>query len=66
MISYSVHADFIAAIKRYQIFVDLRSLLREKVNGVYALKVVVEDPRAMNKFVYGLGNLTVSFAEGSD
>jgi len=57
MIPYTVHADYIAAIKRYQIFSDLVRLMKEEINGDYKLKVHVEDPRAVKPFVKDLGVL---------
>lgn len=66
MIPYSVHADFIPSIKRYQIFVDLRFLMQfYHVNGDYNLHVHVEDTRALAPFDFKLGTLHVDFSEGT-
>jgi len=54
---YTVHSDFIPAIKRFQIFSDLTLLMKEQINGDYSLKVHVEDPRAVKPFVKDLGIL---------
>ena len=48
---YTVHADYIPAIKRFQIFSDLKLLMKEQINGDYALRAHVEDPRAVKPFV---------------
>lgn len=65
MMAYSVHADFIPSIKRYQIFVDLRFLMREKINGNYDLHLRVEDPRAINPFMFRMGLLNINFHDGT-
>ena len=52
---YTVHADYIPSIKRYQIFSDLKLLMKEQINGDYALRAHVEDPRSLRSFVKDLG-----------
>jgi hypothetical protein len=37
MIPYTVQADYLKAIQRYQVGTDLRFLMKEKVNGDYKL-----------------------------
>lgn len=63
-IPYSIHADYIESIKRYQIDASLQYLISDKINGDYNLKIVVEDPRAINSYTKDLGTLQVNFNEG--
>lgn len=65
LLPYTVHSDYIPAIKRYQIYSDLKLLMKEQINGDYSLKVHVEDPRAAKPFVKDLGTFQVNFNEGS-
>lgn len=65
LLPYTVHADFIPSIKRYQVFSDLKLLMKEQINGDYSLKVHVEDPRAAKPFVKDLGTFQINFNEGS-
>ena len=62
---YTVHADYIPAIKRFQVFADLKLLMKEQINGDYALRAHVEDQRAVKPFVKDLGILQINFNEGS-
>lgn len=41
-------------------------MIQDKINGDYNLKIVVEDPRAINRFSKDLGTLQVNFNEGSN
>jgi hypothetical protein len=47
---YTIHADYLKSIKRYQIDADLKYIMTEKVNGDYQLSVISEDPRAQAKY----------------
>lgn len=62
---YSLHADYLENIKRYQIDADLKYTMSDKVNGIYKVSVVAEDPRTSESFTQVLGNLHINFNEGS-
>lgn len=61
---YSIHADFIPEIKRYQVFANLNNLLTHKINGEYKMTLHIEDPR-IESYTKDLGSLTIDFNEGS-
>ena len=44
-VAYSVHADYIPEIQRYQVFANLNNLLTHKINGEYTMTPHIEDPR---------------------
>jgi len=64
-IAYSVHADYISQLKRYQVYANLMNLMPQRVNGDYEVVLHVEDPRAEASFTKSLGKLNVDFNEGS-
>lgn len=63
---YTVHADYIKSIQRYQIDFDLRYLIKEMINGDYKMVVHIDDPRALKPFKFDLGVLYVNFNEGTN
>lgn len=62
---YSVHADYVPAIKRYQIFANLKNLMPQRINGDYNVVLHVTDPRVDEPLVKELGNVQIDFNEGS-
>ena len=62
---YSVHADYMPAIKRHQVAANLAQLMPEQINGDYKLFLHVQDPRAINTFSRELGTLQINFNEGA-
>jgi hypothetical protein len=64
-IPYTIQADYLSSIKRYQIDANLAYLMIDQVNGNYKLSVVAEDPRSEESFTQVLGDLQINFNEGS-
>lgn len=62
---YSVHADYLENIKRYQIAVHLGQLIPQQINGDYKVFAHAEDPRAAKTFSKDLGTLQINFNEGT-
>ena len=62
---YSVHADYLANIKRHQVAAHLGQLIPQQINGDYKLFIHAQDPRAANTFSKYLGTLQINFNEGT-